>query len=322
MEPLTATTLLHSAASSQLRAISPPPSPRIRAKGAFSMVSQGTERKVLTGTMREETAQHMRVPYMQGDFAGEFSYGYSWVGQVEEGPKEWLGAWVHLLHPHQTHAWVEEKDLYRIPEGVTPEGATLASNMETAVNALWDGQVMPGDRVLIVGMGLIGVLVGLLVREIPGVEVFTTDLADQRQQLAQQLGFRCSAEPEFTAAFDVAFHTSTTTSGLQAALDAVGMEGKVVELSWHSQPTNGLVLGEDFHYLRKQIISSQVSTIPPSHQHRWDYRRRKDLVFKLLPRLPLKALLAHRISFWESPQFFDQLRQGAPTQLTTFIEYS
>ena len=41
-----------------------------------------------------------------------------------------------------------------VPDGVPARRATLAANMETALNALWDGGAGPGDRIVVVGAGV------------------------------------------------------------------------------------------------------------------------------------------------------------------------
>ncbi|ETX06113.1 zinc-dependent alcohol dehydrogenase [Candidatus Entotheonella palauensis] len=287
----------------------------------FSALSPGTERLVYTARVPPELAGHMRCPYMGGAFTFPVKYGYSLVGTVSAGPADWLGRTVHVLHPHQDQCVVRCEDAYAFPPDVPPGRATLASNLETAVNVLWDAQVALGERVLVVGFGIVGSLVARLLSLIPGVQLEVVDAAPAKQRLAEDMGFCSPRAEDLEPSFDLAIHASASSEGLQVALDHVGFEGRVVELSWYGTRPVTVQLGGTFHNQRKRIISSQVSTIAPAQRPRWDNQRRKALVFDLLRRPEFDAHITHTVAFEDLPQVFQRLAHPPTEGLAYLVDY-
>ncbi len=288
-------------------------------KSGYSLVSTGTERLIAQGKVPLSMQNQMGVPYMEGSFSLPIKYGYSLVGEVIEGPTDLLGKQVHLLHPHQDICRVKVNELTVIPSEIPARRATLASNMETALNAVWDSGVSIGDRVLLVGFGIIGSLTARLLQAIPGVELAIYDTHPGRSALAKSMGFTLV---ESFQAYDMAFHCSGSGGGLQTCIDQVGKEGKVIELSWYGEQAVNIHLGSSFHYQRKQIISSQVSQIPAKKQARWDYQRRKQVVMELLKNTLFDQHIGASIPFDQTPDLFDKIRKGELSELSWLIEYS
>ncbi len=295
-------------------------SDKLHIQSLYSFVSIGTERTIASGMIPPGIGKEMDVPYMEGRLQLPVKYGYSLVGKVMTKNHPLSGQVVHLLHPHQSECLVEEEDVFPIPQGIPPQRATLASNMETAVNALWDAGLTIGDRILIVGYGLIGALIAQLSAQFPGVSVHVVEQDKARKNRAKKMGFY-QVDDSMPASYDVAFNTSGHESGLQQCIDAVGLEGKVIEMSWYGNKPVRLQLGHDFHWKRKKIISSQVSVIPSSYQHRWDYKRRKELVFDLLKSPTFDAFITKVIPFEESPAFFNDLRVQRIEDLGVVLGY-
>jgi hypothetical protein len=270
----------------------------------YSAISEGTERLVLAGKVLPDLHQSMRVPYMGGNFSFPVKYGYSLAGVVENGPANLIGAVVHLLHPHQDICCVRVADVFRIPEDVPPRRAVLASNMETAVTAIWDARPVVGERILVVGFGSIGALIAQILRGMPGVDLRIAELDDSRSRSARELGFRTEL-PGPDVKFDLAFHTSGSASGLQESIDCVGFEGRIVDVSWYGSAETTLRLGGTFHSQRKTIVASQVSNLPSFQTPRWDRVRRKELVFSLLSDPAFDFLQNREIAFDRLPDFFN-----------------
>lgn len=258
---------------------------------------------------------------MGGDFSFPVKYGYSLVGRVITENHPYVDKVVHLLHPHQAECVVASQDLFVVPDEIPPSRATLASNLETALNAVWDGQISIGDKVLVIGFGIIGSLVARVLSMIGAVEVVVQDIDLRRQYLAEQMGFWTQDKGTEGISYDAVFHTSASEEGLQAAIDQVGFEGKIIELSWYGNKSVSLQLGGDFHSQRKQLISSQVSHLPPYHSRRWNYRRRKEVVFELLKQPAFDQHLTAEIAFEELPNVFTQLREGTNKEFAWVVKY-
>jgi NADPH:quinone reductase-like Zn-dependent oxidoreductase len=258
-----------------------PKNDEVLVKAVCSLISSGTERLVSGGNIPAKIYDQMKVPYMQGDFSFPFTYGYSLVGEIFKGKKSLPGKYVHLLHPHKEIALVKMNDVYILPEGFNLQTATLASNMETAVNAVWDSGVSIGDKVIIVGFGIIGALIAGVLKSMKHIHISIHESNPERASIARKLGFEVPGEIQNNY-FDIAFNTSASEHGLQVCIDSVGFEGKVTELSWYGEGKVNINLGGDFHSMRKVIIASQVSSIPAQMTGRWDFSRRKKLVFEIL----------------------------------------
>ena len=222
-------------------------------KATHSLISQGTERLVVSGKLSKDAYHKMKIPRMKGCFSSQFTYGYSLVGEVVTGTKEMIGNYVHLLHPHQEMAFVHSSEVSKIPDGISPHIATLASNMETAVNAMWDAKIDLGDNVLIIGYGVIGALVASLVIQIPGVKLTILELNPVRSSKASEIGVPVvTSNDELECEFDIAFNTSASSLGLQVAIDKTVTDGKIIELSLYGSKRVSVDFGNALD--RKSVV--------------------------------------------------------------------
>lgn len=289
----------------------------------FSMVSLGTERLVAGGGVPDDLHQVMRVPYMDGDFSFPISYGYSLSGLVIDGPDEYIGKRVHCLHPHQSYCLVKTKDLHVIPDEVPLDRAVLASNLETVVNALWDATPMVGQRILIVGYGLIGSLIHHLLQTLAGIHIEVSEVNQNRITIARKMGCRIKGDIQDKAGhYDLIFHCSASMEGLQTAIDCLNRNGKLIELSWYGNKSVNLHLGGAFHYGRGQIISSQVTQIATPALAQWTIERRKEFVFRLLKDASLDYFLGRAIPFNQAAEFFNNIRKSPPEDINYYFEYN
>lgn len=271
----------------------------LRIRTLFSAVSRGTERLVSSGRVPPSEHERMRAPLMEGAFPFPVKYGYACVGRAEAGAL--AGRTVFALHPHQTLFDVPEPSAVAVPDGIPPRRAVLAANMETALNAVWDAAPAPGDRIAVVGAGVVGSLVAWLCGSLAGAEVTLVDIDPARATLARSLGAAFATPDRAPADCDVVFHASASAPGLATALDIAGVEATVVELSWYGTDTVPAALGGAFHSRRLKLVSSQVGQVAASHRPRWTYRRRLEKALELLADSRLDALLAPAIDFHDLP---------------------
>lgn len=301
--------------------LTPPGPGEVRVRTLFSGISRGTERLVLGGEVPETEWQRMRAPMQQGDFPFPVKYGYCAVAVIEDGPAELVGRTVFGLHPHQDVFVAPLDKLVPVPEAVPARRATLAANMETALNAHWDGSTGPGDRVVVVGAGVVGLLVAHLAGRLPGTDVTVVDVDPARAALAEVLGCRFAAPEAAPCDADVVFHTSATGAGLATALAAAGSEATVVELSWYGEKPVFAPLGGPFHSRRLNLVSSQVGQIAPSRRPRWSYRRRLEKALALLDSPALDQLVADDIAFADAPRLLPDILATSAGSLAPVIRY-
>jgi threonine dehydrogenase-like Zn-dependent dehydrogenase len=287
----------------------------------WSAVSRGTERLVFAGLNDAAHRAAMRAPMQEGEFPFPVKYGYCAVGRVEDGPPNLVGRDVFALHPHQDRFRVPAALATPVPEGVPARRATLAANMETALNALWDSGAGAGDRIVVVGAGLVGLLVAFLAVRLPGAEVTAIDPDPARAGIAAALGARWRAEPDGRADADVVFHTSATAAGLEAAVGCCGQEARLIEMSWYGDRKVSVGLGGAFHSRRIALVSSQVGSVPAARRPRWDFARRRAMALALLADERLDALITDEVAFDDLPARLGRiLGEGAPG-IATVIRY-
>lgn len=279
-------------------------------KALWSGVSRGTEALVYRGLVPPGEYRRMRAPFQEGEFPGPVKYGYSSVGQVESGRADLVGRTVFTLYPHQTRYAVPASAVHVVPEGVPPGRAVLAANTETAVNATWDAPPETGDRIAVVGAGVVGCLVAWLIRKTAGCRLQVVDVDPDRKDVAARLGAAFAHPENACGNCDLVFHTSGTPEGLATALTLAGFEGTVVEMSWYGTRTVPLPLGEHFHSRRLRLISSQVGSLPAARSARWDRRRRLDLAIELLSDPLLDSLISGESTFDDLPAVMPRLVEG------------
>jgi NADPH:quinone reductase-like Zn-dependent oxidoreductase len=290
----------------------------------YSGVSRGTEALVFRGAVPRSQYAAMRAPFQDGDFPGPVKYGYLNVGVVEAGPEELLGRTVFCLYPHQTRFVVPAEAVTVLPTGVPPSRAVLAGTVETAVNALWDAQPLVGDRVAVVGGGMVGCCVARLLGLIPGTQVTLVDVDATRAPVAAALGVGF-ATPDRAAQdadrCDLVMHCSATSDGLQLSLDLLAAEGTVVELSWYGDAEVRLRLGGSFHSGRLAVRASQVGAVAAARRGRRTHADRLALALDLLRDPAFDVLLTGRSRFEELPEVLPRLVDGSLPALCHTITY-
>ncbi|KAH8051591.1 L-threonine 3-dehydrogenase [Aureococcus anophagefferens] len=275
-------------------------------------VSRGTETLVLEGLVPASESERMRCPHMDGAFSFPAKYGYVSVGYVARcgaGAEALQGRRVFCLHRHETAYVVDAAMANPIPAGTPSPRAVLAPNLETAINVVWDAKISVGDRVAVVGAGVVGCLVAYVASKIPGCAVVLVDVNPARRRVAERLGvgFRLASDLDASDGDrDVVVHASGHPAGAATALGLAGDEALVVEASWYGARPVALPLGEAFHARRLTLRSSQVGQLPADRRPRWTYARRLAVALDLAADPTLDVL------FEDAWIDFDELHEAIP----------
>lgn len=293
----------------------------LRVRALFGSLSRGTESLIYHGLVPQTEYARMAAPWMGGEFPFPVKYGYSNVGLVEEGPADWLGRRVFALQPHQTLYQANLQDVVILPDDVRSERAVLAANMETALNAVWDATPGPGDRIAIIGGGVVGCLIAYLCGHLPEAEVTLVDINENRVTIANQLGVAFSVPETAPSDCDIVFHCSASSAGLATAMLAAGDEATVLELSWYGDRPIAAPLGGAFHSRQIRLQSSQVGHVAASHRPRWTHRRRLQAAMKMLNDSRLDALLDPAVNFSDLPDRLPDLLNTRSNALCCLIRY-
>jgi threonine dehydrogenase-like Zn-dependent dehydrogenase len=300
----------------------PAPGPdEVLVRAVRSGISRGTEALVFRGEVPPSQWPVMRAPFQDGDFPGPVKYGYLSVGVVEQGPPDLRGRTVFCLHPHQTAYVVPATAVVPVPDGVPAPRAVLAGTVETAVNALWDAPPLVGDRVTVVGAGMVGCCVARLLARFPGTDVELVDVDPTRAEVAAGLGVRFAAPQQATGGRDLVVHASATAAGLQQSLDLLRTEGTVLEMSWYGDREVVLSLGGAFHSQRLGLRASQVGVVAPARRGSRTTRDRLALALDLLRDPAFDVLLTGSSRFDDLPEVMARLADGREPALCRTVVY-
>ncbi|MCA4134422.1 zinc-binding alcohol dehydrogenase [Arthrobacter sp. M4] len=291
-------------------------------RSLYSGISHGSELVVHEAHVPQRVAKQMRAPNQEGEFPCPVKYGYLSVGVVEEGPDDWPGQTVFCLHPHQDRYVVPVSALTRIPDDVPPRRAVLTGTVETAVNALWEAGPRLGDRVAVVGAGLVGGMVAALLKKLPLSRLQLVDTEPRKQSLAERLGVNFTDPDSAQGDCDIVFHCSASPDGLKRSLQLAGDDADVVEMSWYADKDVHVPLGEDFHARRLSLRASQVSAVARARRHRRTAAERLQLAVSLLNDPVFDAFLTGESAFRDLPNVVEQLSTHHTGDLCHLISYA
>jgi len=309
--------------------LSPPGPGEVAVRARISAVSRGTESLVFRGRVPPSEYRVMRCPFQEGDFPAPVKYGYASVGVVDRDPggdpgsgdAPAQGQRVFCLYPHQDRYAVPLDAVLALADDLPDRRAALAANMETAVNALWDAGPRLGDRIAVVGGGVVGCLVAALAAHIPAASVELVDVNPARADTAARLGARFAAPDAAAPDADIVFHASGTADGLATALRLAGEETTVLELSWYGDAAVAAPLGAAFHSRRLTLRASQVGAVSRARRARRSRRDRLALALELLRDPAFDCLITGQSAFADLPETMARLAADPGDELCHLVVY-
>lgn len=277
-----------------------------------SGVSRGTEALVFAGRVPVSQRHAMRAPLMGGEFPFPVKYGYSAVGRTDDGKR------VFVLHPHQDVFVAPAAMCIPVPDAVPTPRAVLAANMETALNITWDAAPLAGERILVIGAGVVGLMTASLLARTPAAHVTIVDINPERSALAERLGCAFATPDTAPREQELIVHASSTEQGLRLALSRAASEARIIEASWFGDFSPALPLGEAFHARRLRIIASQVGAVAPAMRGRRTHAERLALALNLLADSAYDALLEPATAFKNLPRAMPRLLAGGLCHLVSY----
>jgi 2-desacetyl-2-hydroxyethyl bacteriochlorophyllide A dehydrogenase len=303
-----------------------------------SAISAGTEMLVYRGQFPHLADSH---DDLSSDMNYPLAYGYACVGRVIEigeiVNREWLNKLVFAFQPHSSHFITKTESLIPIPDSLSPESACFLPNMETAVNLVQDGAPILGERVLVLGQGIVGLLTASLLSEFPLESLVTVDrfalrrnALEFKNQILKVGDFRLSTfDPSQTKQIksilnggaDLTFELSGSPSALNDAIELTAFSGRIVIGSWYGQKRAEINLGGTFHRSRIKLISSQVSTISPELSGRWDKPRRFDVTWKALERIKPEKWITQRFPIEDADKAYQLLDENPQETIQIIFDF-
>ncbi len=294
-------------------ALAPPAPGELLIATRLSAISPGTEMLVYHGQAPRDMAVDATIAALDGGFRFPLKFGYAAAGRVTAlGPgvdPSWLGRDVFAFNPHESHFVAAVADVHPLPDGMSAEAAVFLPNMETAVSFLMDGRPVIGERVAVVGQGVVGLLTTALLAQLPLESLTVIDPLPERRAWAMRLGATAALSPNEAAetlggAADLTYELSGRSEGLALAIALTGDYGRVVIGSWYGRKPVELELGGRFHRAHMRLIGTQVSHLAPEWRGRWTKARRLAVAWEMIRRRQPQQLITHRIPFGRAPEAY------------------
>ncbi len=325
----------------EIREISlPAPAPdQLLVKALYSAVSAGTELLVYRGQLPGSMSLDSSLNSLQQCAEYPLQYGYACVGEVQQVGSTvdpaWEGRQVFSFQPHASHFLVRADELEVVPQGLAARDAVFLPNMETAVNLVQDGQPLIGERVVVLGQGIVGLLLSALLAEFPLASLAAVEGQSRRQELARRMGVQKVCNPqqavdtelisgplqEYLADADLVYEVSGRPEALNLAISLSGYGSRIVIGSWYGSKTAPIELGGKAHRNRLQLITSQVSTLSPCLSGRWNKQRRFGVAWDMLRRVEPQQLISHTLPLSEAGSLYRNLHEEQAGFLQVLFHY-
>ena len=307
-----------------------------------SAVSAGTEMLVYRGEVPEDMALDSSLSSLEGDASYPFQYGYACVGIVEavgdDANAGWLDRLVFSFQPHATHFLASPAEVTALPQGIYEENAVFLPNMDTAINLLHDGAPLLGERVVVLGQGVVGLLLTGLLAKFPLASLHVVDGMERRRQEAARMGagrvHGCTADDiaalrqqlqadrgaDIQGA-DLVFEITGSPQALNTAIALSGFSSRIIVGSWYGIKSAPVALGGEAHRNRLHFVTSQVSSIAPALSGRWNKVRRHDSAWTMIREINPQRLITHRVPLDEAASLYAMLDQDSSEVLQAVFIY-
>ena len=337
--------------------MAPPQDGELLIETVVSAISAGTEMLFYRGQVPAGMAVDSSIAGLTGEVSYPLKYGYACVGRICEGAgplarqvetTEADGSvdaagtkdsrYYFAFHPHESHFCASPQALLPVPEGMPPAQAALLPNAETAVNLVMDGAPLVGERVAVMGLGVVGLLTTALLAQFPLDALIAVDPLPRRRRLALRLGASEAIDPSGAGGpdllqealadagerrgVDLLYELSGQPTALDAAVSAAGFDSRIVVGSWYGTKAAALQLGGSFHRNRVRLISSQVSTVAPHLRGRWTKARRMESAWQLLAKLPAEELISHRFPLEQAAEAYKLIDSRPEQTLQVILDYN
>lgn len=325
----------------QTEPLSEPAAKEVLIKTKFSAISPGSELLVYRGEFPPQLPVDAEIKALSETFRYPLKYGYISVGEVvavgSAVKKDWLGRLVFCFHPHESHYATPLNEIIPIPEDIDLMEALFLANMETAVNFMMDGRPVIGERAVIFGQGIVGLLTAALLAQFPLNKLVTLDRYAIRRRASLDMGAHDALDPESatllsdlaallntdsaTGFADLVYELSGNPQALNQAVTIAGFGARVVIGSWYGTKQANLDLGGQFHRNRIRLISSQVSTLPPEFSGRWTKNRRLETAWDMIRKIRPAQFITHQYPVRQANKAFELLDKNPGEAIQVVITY-
>ena len=219
---------------------------------------------------------------------------------------------------------VDNYKLRKMTEQASAKNAVCYDPAQFALGGIRDANVRPGDNVVVIGLGAIGLIALQLAVKLGASTVIGIDPIEKRREIAKKYGAHAVLDPtdcdggyeikKLTDKLgaDAILETSGNMQALQSALKGLAYGGTIAYLAFPKPFPEGLWLGQEAHYNYGKIIFSRACSEPNPEYPRWSRKRIEDVCWDMLMNgyLDCEELIDPIVPFEESAagfcEFVDQ----------------
>ncbi|MCR6461863.1 alcohol dehydrogenase catalytic domain-containing protein [Bacillus paranthracis] len=225
-----------------------------------------------------------------------------------------IGDKVVFFYGHETIGIVKGDKVIRVPSYIKPKVALLSILSCDAAKGILKLNPRQDEKVLITGMGVIGLLTCYFLKYYVGVEHVDIVEPDRtRREFAQKFSVKNTfdAEEQIVETYNYGFECSATNCGFHTLQKALKTNGQICILS--DGNIEELTLIADFYQKELQIIGSSDG---------YDYQKHADWFFSQIEQIPLlEEIFQHEIHYTALEQCFEALSKGTIHPLKVFVSY-
>lgn len=223
----------------------------------------------------------------------------------------------------QYHQIAEEKLLPMVPT-MSWQTAVCFDPLQFALGGVRDAHVRVGDRVLISGLGAIGMLAAKVARLAGASLVAVSDPVAIRREIALKAGADVAFDPtrddyglmlrDHTQGrgLDAVIETSASYSALQQGLRALAYGGTLASVGWFKEREVMLHFGLEGHFNQQKIVFSRACSEPNNDHPRWSFSRIKHEAWELLSKGAISGddIVTPIVPFSEAARAYRDLVMG------------
>jgi L-iditol 2-dehydrogenase len=217
--------------------------------------------------------------------------------------------------------WIVEQGTVKIPAGVSFEQACFVEPVNTCMKGIEALRLEPGETVLTIGQGPIGIILSVLARK-AGATVITSDLYPERLRIAKSLGFEHIIDASQSDAVR-AVRERTEGRGADAVILAVGSNALIRPAMDAARPGGRVLLFAQTQ--RGEVVVDPAAICVDEKALVGSYSASVDLQeesvrFVMNREMDLERLISHRFPLQEGPRALEFAAHPQPSSMKVVIQ--
>ena len=217
--------------------------------------------------------------------------------------------------------WIVQKGTVRIPDGVSFEQACFVEPVNTCMKGIEALRLIPGETVLAIGQGPIGIILSVLARK-AGATVITSDLYPERLRIGKSLGLESTIDASQTNVVD-RVRELTEGRGADAVILAVGGNGLIRTAMDAARPGGRVLLFAQTQHGEAVVDPAAICVDEKALVGSYSASvalQEESVRFVTGREMDLEQLVSHRFPLTESAQALALAAHPQPSSLKILIQ--